>query len=136
MVRTLLIALADAGLADELRDWSRGGTAPGRFPRGTLIVNNVVGGVLIALTAELAVRTAWRPPTRRLTLGTGFIGGVTTGSIFKVERLRGPSRTGTHRRLANGAIPSGVSSSVAFMDWFWRGSSRCSEGGRHAHSRR
>jgi CrcB protein len=57
------------------------------FPFGTLLVN-VVGSFLIALILELAIATTWIGPTLRLTLTTGFMGGLTTYSSFNHETLR------------------------------------------------
>src|ERR1700722_14177613 len=57
------------------------------FPYGTLAVN-VAGCFLIALVAEVAVTTTLIPPTLRLTLMTGFIGGLTTYSSFNYETTR------------------------------------------------
>jgi CrcB protein len=57
------------------------------FPYGTLIVN-LVGSFLIALILELALLTTWINPTLRLTLTTGFMGGLTTYSSFNHETLR------------------------------------------------
>ncbi len=54
------------------------------FPYGTLIVN-LVGCFLIALVAQLAASTSLVSPTLRLTLTTGFIGGLTTYSSFNLE---------------------------------------------------
>jgi CrcB protein len=54
------------------------------FPYGTLIVN-VVGCFLIALISETALRTTLISPTLRLTLTTGFMGGLTTYSTFNYE---------------------------------------------------
>jgi CrcB protein len=57
------------------------------FPYGTLIVN-LVGSFLIALVLELALATTWISPLLRLTLTTGFMGGLTTYSSFNHETLR------------------------------------------------
>lgn len=63
--------------------WSaqRFGTA---FPYGTLIVN-VAGCFAIALVLQLAVSVSSFPPTLRLALTTGFMGGLTTYSSFAHE---------------------------------------------------
>ena len=57
------------------------------FPYGTLIVN-VVGSFLIALVFELAVSTSTIGPQLRMTLTTGFMGGLTTYSSFNQETLK------------------------------------------------
>lgn len=86
MTRVLLI-----GLAGALGTLSRYGVGlwAGRtlgtgFPYGTLIVN-VVGCFLIALIYQLALSTTLISPTLRLTLTTGFMGGLTTYSTFNYE---------------------------------------------------
>ncbi len=86
MTRWLLIGLAGAigtlarygvGL------WARGALGTG-FPYGTLIVN-VFGCFFIALVSQLALSTTLVSPTLRLTLTTGFLGGLTTYSSFNYE---------------------------------------------------
>ena len=59
----------------------RFGTA---FPYGTLMVN-VTGCFLIALVMQTAMNMASFPPTLRLALTTGFMGGLTTYSSFSFE---------------------------------------------------
>jgi fluoride exporter len=86
MTRWLLIGLA--GAAGTLSRygvglWARSALGAS-FPYGTLIVN-VVGSFLIALVAELAISTTLISPTVRLTLMTGFMGGLTTYSSFNFE---------------------------------------------------
>jgi CrcB protein len=54
------------------------------FPYATLIVN-VVGCFLIALVFHLATTTSLVSSTLRVTLTTGFIGGLTTYSSFNYE---------------------------------------------------
>jgi CrcB protein len=89
MVRLLLI-----GLAGALGTCTRYlvGLGAGRwlgvgFPFGTLIVN-LVGCFLIAAIAQLALTTELISPTLRLTLTTGFMGGLTTYSSFNLETTR------------------------------------------------
>jgi CrcB protein len=86
MMRVLLIGLAGAlGTLSRYGVGLWAGKALGtNFPYGTLIVN-VVGCFLIALVAELAISTTLVPPTLRLTLTTGFMGGLTTYSSFNYE---------------------------------------------------
>ena len=54
------------------------------FPYGTLIVN-LVGCFFIAAIAHAALVTTLISPTWRITLTTGFIGGLTTYSSFDLE---------------------------------------------------
>jgi len=86
MIRVLLIGLAGAlGTVSRylVGVWARDaiGTA---FPFGTLIVN-VAGCFFIALISQLALSTTLFSPTLRLTLTTGFLGGLTTYSSFNYE---------------------------------------------------
>jgi fluoride exporter len=57
------------------------------FPYGTLSVN-VAGCFLIALIAQISITTTLISPTVRLTLSTGFMGGLTTYSSFNYETTR------------------------------------------------
>jgi CrcB protein len=86
MARVLLIGLAGAvgTLARYGIGLWAGKTFGMTFPYGTLIVN-VVGCFLIALVAQLAVTTTVISPVLRLTLTTGFMGGLTTYSSFNLE---------------------------------------------------
>jgi CrcB protein len=86
MTRLLLI-----GLAGALGTCSRylvGLWAPrvfgAGFPYSTLIVN-LVGCFLIAAITQVATSTVLISPTLRLTLTTGFMGGLTTYSSFNLE---------------------------------------------------
>ena len=54
------------------------------IPYGTLLVN-VVGCFLIGLVMQISLRTASVPPALRLTLTTGFMGGLTTYSSFNYD---------------------------------------------------
>jgi CrcB protein len=73
------------------------------FPYGTLIVN-VAGCFLIALISELALTTTAISPTMRLTLTTGFMGGLTTYSSFNYET----TNLLRERALAEGFLNVGV----------------------------
>jgi CrcB protein len=86
MTRVLLIGLGGAiGTLSRYFVGIWAGRAIGAaFPYGTFIVN-VVGCFLIALVSELAISTTLIPPTLRLTLTTGFMGGLTTYSSFNYE---------------------------------------------------
>jgi CrcB protein len=57
------------------------------FPFGTLIVN-IVGCFLIALVMQISLSTTLLSPMARLTLTTGFMGGLTTYSSFNFETTR------------------------------------------------
>jgi len=57
------------------------------FPWGTFIVN-VTGCFLIAAIMHVAVTTSFVPPTLRLALTTGFMGGLTTYSSFNYETTK------------------------------------------------
>jgi fluoride exporter len=57
------------------------------FPYGTLAVN-VIGSLLIGLVMEFSIRSALIPPTLRIALTIGFIGGFTTFSTFSFETFR------------------------------------------------
>lgn len=86
MARVLLIGLAGAlGTLSRygIGLWA-GKSLGSAFPYGTFIVN-VVGCFLIALVYELALSTTLISPTLRLTLTTGFMGGLTTYSSFNYE---------------------------------------------------
>ena len=86
MTRVFLVGLAGA-LGTICRYtiglWARSALGT-QLPYGTLIVN-VVGCFLIALVSQLAVSTTFVPPALRLTLTTGFLGGLTTYSSFNYE---------------------------------------------------
>lgn len=86
--RLLWICLAGAlgtGARYLLGVWAseRFGTA---FPYGTLLVN-VVGCFLIGAIMQLALSSPSFSPTLRLTLTTGFLGGLTTYSAFAYETV-------------------------------------------------
>jgi fluoride exporter len=88
MQRLLLVCLA-GGIGSGLRylvvAWAERtfGTA---FPWGVFTVN-VVGSFLIALIGILALTKAEMTPLLRLTLTTGFLGGLTTYSAFNQDTL-------------------------------------------------
>jgi CrcB protein len=75
------------------------------FPFGTLIVN-VVGCFLIAFVMQISLSTTLLSPTARLTLTTGFMGGLTTYSSFNFE---------TTRLLQEGAWGTGLLNVVVTM---------------------
>lgn len=86
--RLLWICLAGAlgtGVRYLLGVWAseRFGSA---FPYGTLLVN-VVGCLLIGAVLQTALSSSNFSPTLRLTLATGFLGGLTTYSAFAYETV-------------------------------------------------
>ena len=86
MSRVLLIALAGA-LGTLARYgvslWAGKALGPA-FPYGTLIVN-LVGCFLITFLAQYSLATTYVSETTRLTVMTGFLGGLTTYSSFDLE---------------------------------------------------
>jgi len=86
MSRVLLIGFAGAlgTIARYLVGLGAGRLLGAGFPYGTLIVN-LVGCFSIAFVTELALSTTLISPTLRLTLTTGFMGGLTTYSSFNLE---------------------------------------------------
>ena len=59
----------------------------GGFPSGTLAVN-IFGAFCIGLIMEFSMRTTLVPPTLRIGLTIGFLGGLTTFSTFSYETFR------------------------------------------------
>jgi CrcB protein len=57
------------------------------FPYGTLTVN-VAGSFLIGVLMQIGLTTRIMPPTLRLALTTGVLGGFTTYSSFNYETVR------------------------------------------------
>ncbi len=88
-MRVLLIALGGA-LGTAVRYAATGAAARWlgpAFPYGTLAVN-VTGSFLIGLIQELGLTTLLIPPTLRLFLTVGVMGGLTTYSSFSYETIR------------------------------------------------
>jgi CrcB protein len=102
MTRVLLIGLAGAlgTLARYGIGLWAGKTLGTSFPYGTFIVN-VSGCFLIALVSQLALSTTLISPTLRLTLTTGFMGGLTTYSSFNYETTTLLRERGFAAGLAN-----------------------------------
>jgi fluoride exporter len=69
-----------------------------RFPYGTLAVN-VIGSFLLGGIMQFSLTTGLVPPTLRLALTTGVLGGFTTYSTFNYESVR---------YLQEGALAIGV----------------------------
>jgi CrcB protein len=88
MTRFLLICLGGAvgtGARYLLSGWLARAAGPS-FPFGTLAVN-VLGSFLLGLLMQVALTTELVPPTLRLALTTGLLGGFTTYSTFNYETL-------------------------------------------------
>lgn len=88
MARLLWICLGGAvgtGARYLLSVWIFRLTGPG-FPYGTLAVN-VIGSFLLGLVLQFSLTTESIPPTLRLALTTGVLGGFTTYSTFNAETL-------------------------------------------------
>lgn len=88
MARFLWICLGGAagtGARYLLSGWLLRVAGPG-FPWGTLAVN-VLGSFLLGLITQVALTTNLIPPTPRLALTTGVMGGFTTYSAFNYETL-------------------------------------------------
>jgi len=77
------------------------------FPAGTLIVN-VVGCFLIALIMHVSLSTTLVSPTLRLSLTTGFMGGLTTYSSFNYETTRFLQSGAWGTALLNVALTTGM----------------------------
>ncbi|HBL27998.1 MAG TPA: fluoride efflux transporter CrcB [Acidobacteria bacterium] len=88
MTRLLWICLGGAvgtGARYLLSGWLLRVAPPG-FPYGTLAVN-VIGSFLLALLLQVPLTAESLPPTLRLALTTGVMGGFTTYSTFNQETL-------------------------------------------------
>lgn len=57
------------------------------FPFGTLAVN-LVGAFIIGFIMEFSLRSTLIPPTLRIGVTIGFLGGLTTFSTFSYETFR------------------------------------------------
>jgi CrcB protein len=89
MGRFLWVCLAGAigtGLRYGIGLWA-GRLLGTSFPYGTLIVN-VVGCFVIAAIAQVALSTTLVSDTVRVSLMTGFVGGLTTYSAFNLDTTR------------------------------------------------
>jgi fluoride exporter len=111
MTRVLLIGLAGAlGTLSRyaIGVWA-GRTLGTGFPFGTLIVN-LSGCFLIAIIAHAASLQVISP-TLRLTLATGFMGGLTTYSSFNLET----TQLVQSRAWATGLLNFGVTVAGCFV---------------------
>jgi CrcB protein len=108
MTRILLIGIAGA-LGTLTRYgvglWA-GRTLGTSFPFGTLIVN-LAGCFLIAGITQVALSTALISPTLRLTLTTGFMGGLTTYSSFNLETTQLLQSRAWHGAILNFGVTVG-----------------------------
>jgi CrcB protein len=89
VVQFLFICLGGAvgtGARYALATWCARAFGTG-FPYGTLAVN-VIGSFLLGAIMQLSISTDLMPPSARLTLGTGVMGGFTTYSTFNYETLK------------------------------------------------
>jgi len=89
MARFLWICLGGAlgtGARYALEGWVARAAGPS-FPWGTLAVN-FLGSFLLGLIMQADLSTGALPPTLRLALTTGVMGGFTTYSTFNYETLR------------------------------------------------
>jgi fluoride exporter len=89
MTKFLLVCLAGAigtGLRYGVGLWAGRAIGTG-FPYGTLLVN-VVGCFLIAAIAHVALVSTLVSDTLKVTLMTGFVGGLTTYSAFNLDTTR------------------------------------------------
>jgi CrcB protein len=86
MTRLLWIGLAGAlgTVTRYLVGLWAGRTLGAGFPYGTLFVN-LAGCFLITVITHVALSSTLISPTMRLTLTTGFMGGLTTYSSFNLE---------------------------------------------------
>ncbi len=57
------------------------------FPYGTFAVN-IIGAFILGLLMEFGLRSTLIPPTLRIGLTVGFMGGLTTFSTFSYETFR------------------------------------------------
>lgn len=57
------------------------------FPYGTFVVN-ILGAFIIGLLMEFGIRSTLIPPSLRVGLTVGFLGGLTTFSTFSYETFR------------------------------------------------
>ena len=89
MARFLWICLGGAagtGARYVVSGWTMRALGPA-FPYGTLAVN-VLGSFLVATLMVVGIETTAMPPTLRLALTTGVMGGFTTYSAFSYETMK------------------------------------------------
>jgi fluoride exporter len=115
----LVLLVAAGGAAGTLVRWAVSEVVPAAdgFPLATLAVN-VVGSFVLGLLLERLARRGPETPSarrRRLGLGTGFCGGLTTWSSFAVEvdRLVSTGSPGTAAGYALVSLAAGLLAVVA-----------------------
>jgi CrcB protein len=89
MARFFLICLGGAvgtGARYLLGGWAQRALGT-TFPYGTLIIN-ALGSFCIVVIMYLSIQRGLIPPTLRLVLTTGIMGGFTTYSTFNYETIR------------------------------------------------
>ena len=86
------------------------------FPYGTLAVN-VIGSLLIAALMYLANETSSLPPTLRLALTTGVLGGFTTYSTFSYETLKYLQAGEPGKAALNVVLSVLVCLAACFLGW-------------------
>jgi CrcB protein len=109
VARFLLVCFAGAlgtGLRYGVGLWAGRALGSG-FPYGTLLVN-VLGCFLIAAIGQVALASTLISPTLRVTLMTGFVGGLTTYSAFNLETTRLLQERAWAEGLLNVALTLGV----------------------------
>ena len=82
-----LLVFVGGGLGAALRHFVNGASlrlAGGDWPLGTLFIN-VTGSILMGVVAALFAFKLSLPPTLRLFIATGILGGYTTFSTFSLE---------------------------------------------------
>jgi len=85
-MQTLFVFIG-GGLGAALRHFVNGASlrlAGGDWPLGTLFIN-VTGSILMGVVAALFAFKLSLPPTLRLFIATGILGGYTTFSTFSLE---------------------------------------------------
>lgn len=85
-----LLAVASGGAVGACLRWALGlwlNPLSGTLPLGTLAAN-LGGGLLMGISLALIEAMPALPPTLKLLLTTGFLGGLTTFSTFSAESLQ------------------------------------------------
>jgi fluoride exporter len=88
VARFLLVCLGGAlgsGARYLMATWASAAFGPA-FPRGTILVN-LVGSFLLSVIMTVAALTESIPPTLRIFLAAGVMGGFTTYSSFNWETI-------------------------------------------------